>query len=189
MSDIDKMELPQRVPSPAVGFTRGKRSGDTVYVACKIPHGLILRVFEPEVVAELQRDGSSKDVKRWIPVPEAQFVIQGPWFASAGQAYNKNNGAVVQLLPGGYAITEGCPKDTWDKWYEQNKGTPLVKNGIIFAHKERQSVVDEARKRAKVESGLEPIDPANPGAKMGGIDRRLKISVLDTGEGTAPRDR
>jgi hypothetical protein len=99
--------------------------------------------------------------------------------ATAGQAYNSGNNAVRDLLPGGYAITEGCPKDIWDGWYEQNKQGMLVKNGVIFANKDRQSVIKEACERAAVVSGLEPLDRANPGARLGGVDRRLRLGILD----------
>jgi hypothetical protein len=41
----------------------------------------------------------------------------------------------------------------------------------------------------KVKSGLEPINQDNPAERMpGGVDRRLRMSVLQEGEpGTSPR--
>ena len=83
---------------------------------------------------------------------------------------------------GGFAITEGCPKDIWEGWLEQNKDSLLIKNGVLFAYKDRNSVMTEVKKRAEVLSGLEPLDKKNPGAKLGGIDRRLKVGILEQGE-------
>jgi hypothetical protein len=140
-------------------------------------------VCEWQASVELRRDGTSREGKRAIPKEGMQFVIRGPWVATAGQAYNSSNSAVRDLLPGGYAITEGCPREIWEGWLEQNKQSDLVKNQIVFAHRDRNSLINEVRKLAAVRSGLEPIDRANPAEKMGGIDRRLKFGVLDQGEG------
>jgi hypothetical protein len=184
---VDNLELPPApAPRPAVRFTRGVNSTDTVTVACKLPHGLILRVFETETYEEPQRDGGTKTVKRSIERnPENRFVVKGVWVASAGQAFNQNNGAVADLLPGGFALTDGCPKDLWDLWLEQNKHSALVKNGIIFASPNRSRASDATKERRDVKSGMEPIDRTNPAEKMGGIDRRLKLGILEHDEGTS----
>jgi len=168
-------------PQPAVKFSRPVATGDTVTVACKLPNGIILRVFDWQKYNEPMRDGTIKESKRAIPIAGRQFTIRGPWVATAGQAYNANNGAVGELLPGGFAITEGCPKEVWDGWYEQNKHSNLVQNGIVFAFRDRQSVIDEVKKRSGTMSGLEPLDRANPGARMGGVDRRLRLGILEQG--------
>jgi hypothetical protein len=169
-------------PNPAVRYSRPTTTGDTVTIACKLPAGVILRVFEWHDYMEPLRDGTLKESRRAIPVPDAQFVVRGTWISTAGQAYNRNNGAVADLLPGGYAITEGCPKAIWDTWLEQNKQSDLVKNGIIFAFPDRNSVVEEVKKRPDVVSGLEPIDRSNPAAKMGSIPSRLRFGILEQGE-------
>jgi hypothetical protein len=176
---------PPPVPTPATPVSRPTRTGDTVCVACKLPSGIILRIFVWETYAEPRRDGTvNREARRAIPVPGVEpFVIKGVWAASAGQGYNANNGAVADLLPGGYAITDGVPKDIWDKWLDQNKASRLVVNHIIFAHKDRPSLIQEVRKHSAILCGMEPLDRANPGARMGGIDRRLRIGVLDGVDG------
>jgi hypothetical protein len=142
-----------------------------------------LRVFAWHNYQEPQRDGTFREARRAIPIEGMQFVVRGPWVATAGQAYNNSNSAVAELLPGGFALTEGCPTDIWEGWLEQNKGSDLVKNKIVFAHRDRNAVIQEVRTRSAIMSGLEPLDRANPGAKMGGIDRRLRLDVLDRNEG------
>jgi len=169
-------------PRPAIKFSRPVATGATVTIACKLPAGIILRVFDWQTYSEPRRDGTVGEAKRAIPIANQQFTVKGPWIATAGQAYNRNNGAVGELLPGGYAITEGCPKEIWDRWYEQNQRSKLVQNGVIFAYADRQSVVEEVMTRSETLSGLEPLDRANPGARMGGVDRRLRLSVLEQAE-------
>ena len=175
------------------GFRRGDTAtapattGETVMVACKLPHGVLLRIFDWQEYDEQQRDGTVKRAKRAIPL-ETEFVVRGPWVASAGQAYNRANSAVAELLPGGYALTHGCPKDLWDRWYDQNRMTALVRNKIIFAHASQPTVNEEACGLRQVKSGMEPLDPRNPAERMpGGVDRRLRLGILEQGEGTTPR--
>jgi hypothetical protein len=167
-------------PRPAVLVSRPATTGETVTIACKMPHGIILRIFDWEEYDEPMRDGSWKKVKRGREIPELQFVARGAWLGSAGQAYNPNNPAVAELLPGGYALTPGCPKEVWDRWHEQNVQSNLVRNKIIFAHHSHSTVQQEASGLRATKTGLEPLDPQKPADRMpGGVDRRLRVGVLD----------
>ena len=169
---------PVEQPRPVMPVSRPVTTGDTVTVACKLPHGIKLRVFEWEKYDELLRDGTVREAKRSRPIEGAEFTVRGTWVASAGQAYSASNQMVRDLLPGGYAITTGCPRDIWDRWLEQNKESPLVRNAIIFAS--ASSVDKQAHENAGVLSGMEPINKEAPGARMpGGVDRRLKIGILE----------
>jgi hypothetical protein len=183
-----EVELPPPpVPHPAVTADDPVRTGETVTVACKLPAGLILRCFEWEKFKESTRDGL-QDSKRAREKPEMRFVVRGTWVGSAGQAFARNNPAVAELLPGGFALTPGCPKEIWDLWFEQNKESALVKNRVIFAHPEHASVVKSAQDHRAVTSGLEPVHPDNPGERLGGVDRRLRaVGQLVNDEGTTPR--
>jgi hypothetical protein len=162
-----------------------------VTVACKVPNGLLLRVFAQHIYDDPQQDGTTKKVKSWRPIPGVQFAVKGPWAASAGQAFMRGNSAVAELLPGGYALTHGVPKDIWDRWLAQNKDTPLVQKRIVFASPSMAQATEDAKDpdARKVKSGLEPVDQDNPAARMpGGVDRRLRMSILQEGEpGTSPR--
>lgn len=174
---------PAGEPRPVIPVSRPAMVGATVTVACKLPHGLKLRIFAWEKYDELMRDGTVREGKRSRPIPDMEFVVRGTWVASAGQAYNQNNAITRELLPGGYAITYGCPKDLWDLWYEQNKESNLVRNHIVFASV--GSPNDEAHEHSGVLSGMEPVNKDAPGERMpGGVDRRLKIGVLETGDNT-----
>jgi hypothetical protein len=181
---------PPPEPTPVIRYSRPRSTGATVAVACKLPGGLLLRIFAPFEYEDPQRDGSTKTVKSWRPIPGEQFALKGTWVATAGQAYQKTNSAVAELLPGGYAITYGVPRAIWDRWYEQNRNTPLVQKRIVFAASSLQQATVDAKteESRKVKSGLEPVDPEDPARRMpGGVDRRLRMSMLTEGEGTTPR--
>jgi len=172
---------PAPAPTPAVGFSRAATTGDTVVIACKLPHGVKLRTFAWQMEMEPTRDGTLKEVKRARPTGE-EFICRGTWVGSAGQAYNPSNPSVAELLPGGYALTHGCPKDLWDLWLEQNKDTLLVRNKIIFAYPSLPTVTKEAQDNRPVKSGLEPIDPARPADRIpGGMHRQLRMGMLEQG--------
>jgi hypothetical protein len=172
-------------PDPVVKVSRPATSGDTVTVACKLPHGVILRIFRWEEFEEQMRDGTYKTSKIGRPQEGREFVVRGTWAASAGQAYNVNNSAVAELLPGGYALTHGCPKDLWDEWFVQNMRSLLVRNKIVFAHSAQSAATEQARELRSVKSGMEPLDPQRPAERMpGGVDRRLRMGILDRNEST-----
>lgn len=60
---------------------------------------------------------------------------------------------------GGYALTKNIPADFWAKWLEQNRDTDMVKNGMIKAQTDLDSLADDAAEHAKSSSGLGPINP------------------------------
>ena len=68
---------------------------------------------------------------------------------------------------GGYAITT-IPRDFWNLWLEQNSENPIVKNRIIWAHPEAESVRDWAKEHSEVKNGREPIDPDAPNKILNG---------------------
>lgn len=130
---------------------RGDRRGETVTVACKLPHGLVLRAFNMVEKAEPVMGGGSRDVKKAEQLP-GEFVIAGNSFPE--------NGAPRARMEFGFALTPGCPKELWDRWHADNKDSPMVKNGLVFAYEKAGDTVAEARDNESVRSGFERLDPA-----------------------------
>ncbi|MGY0790954.1 hypothetical protein ACW7BJ_16430 [Azospirillum argentinense] len=148
--------------SAASDATPPATTGETVTVACKLPHGLRLRTFTMAETSEPVMGGGFRKVEVARPDPMT-FVIHGaavPKGVSAEHA-----------IRGGYAITPGVPKDFWDKWLAQNADSDLVRSGLIFAHERSHYAEDEAKERRDVRSGLEPIDPSNPQARVRGVEK------------------
>ena len=122
-----------------------------VSVGCKLPHGLVLRVFNM-----VERDvpvmgGGSRTEK--IAEQRAETAIIHGWA-------HAQNAAPNCTIIGGYAITDGIDKGLWDLWLSQNQKSDMVKNGLIFANEKSDHVVGKAKDGANVRSGLERLDPA-----------------------------
>lgn len=128
-----------------------RTGGATVTVACKVPPGLRLRVFSMEKDHEPVMGGGTREVK--IARLAGEAVINGP-------ATRKEN-APACVVVGGYALTSGVNKDLFDKWMEDNKDSPMVKNRLIFAHDRQDSAAGAAKEAHAVRSNMEPLNGAD----------------------------
>lgn len=142
-----------------------KRAFETVTVGCKIPNGLILRLFRPAEVLEQGREGFVK-VKISEPTGE-QIVLNGSRFPGKPDEDER-----PYIIMHGVAFTPDVPKEFWERWKEQNKDTDMVKRGLIFARGHDSDLRSQAAEMREVKSGLEPIDPDKPGARIG--ERKLE---------------
>lgn len=123
----------------------------TVTVACKLPHGLILRIFDMAETQEPVMGGGSRTVKVARERPE-RAVLNG-WS-------HPQNRAPAHPIISGFALTHGIDKDLWDAWKAQNIENDIVKNHLVFAHEKDANVAAEAKEKRGVRSGLERLDPA-----------------------------
>lgn len=126
------------------------RSSETVTIACKLPHGIVLRAFHMAKVAEPVMGGGTRDTVKAQQIP-GEFVVLGAAFPQ--------NGAPRGRMEFGYALTPNCPKELWERWLKDNKDSPMVQNGLIFAHDSDRSAASEAREKEDVRSGFERLDP------------------------------
>lgn len=148
-------------PKTATPPSKPATGTDTVTVACKYGPGIVLRAF---VKTRAQREvlgGGIQEYDLWEPTGET-FTIRGPIVNPAGY---RNAGALPEGIFGGYALTAGVPRDLWECWLEQNKHSDLVKNRLVFASGDYTRAMDEARELKDQLSGIEPLDPAKPGAR------------------------
>ena len=122
----------------------------TVSVACKLPHGLQLRVFDMITTSEPVMGGGMRDVKTARQVGEPVII--------KGNAHPQNEAPRAEISSG-YAITHGVDKDFWDLWVTQNASHEAVRNGLIFAHEKVGNTAAEAREKVEVRSNLERLDP------------------------------
>jgi hypothetical protein len=129
------------------------KSASTVTVACKLPNGLWLQLWDTQDVPESSPTGTrmiKKAFKKGEPIKLNGCAL--PF------------GAVPEYpLPGGYALTT-IPADFWAEWVKQNPDSDALANRVIFAHATPSDTDAQAREQArdKVKSGFEPIDPKNP---------------------------
>ncbi len=154
----------------------GHDSTRQVYVGCKLPNGAILRLFrwiddrgtpkdkntgEREKIAIVDCDSNGKPKEARLRGPALRFGAQ-PRF----------------IIAGGYAITP-IDADFWEKWVEQNKGSSLIDNKLIFAMDTQHAAEQEALNSADVKSGFEPIDPTAPPSKA---HKHITLGTADLNE-------
>ena len=122
---------------------------ETVLVGCKLPHGLKLRLFKMVEVSEPVLGGGTR--KALQAQDTGQCVTLNGW------SHPQNRGPNHPIVEGA-ALTE-VDKKFWDAWYADNKDTPFIKQGLIFAQGSLNAFQGEAKEKAKVRSGLERLDP------------------------------
>jgi hypothetical protein len=134
------------------------RSASTVTVACKLPAGLILELWDMQDVPEGSPTGTrtiKKAVKKTMTGCESSYKLNGSALPF---------GMVPDFpLPGGYALTT-IPAAFWEEWCRQNADADVLLSRNVFAHASQDDTAAQAREQArnKVKSGFEPIDPKNP---------------------------
>ena len=126
------------------------RTGETVTVACKLPLGIMMQVFEMEDAEEIVGAGAVRKFKR------ARAV--GPAIKLNGSAkYRGSDHETLHDIRHGAGLTFGVPKDAFDRWVEANKDNEFISKGLVFAH--RSDAQSMAAERVSVKTGLEPVDP------------------------------
>jgi len=123
-----------------------------VTVACKMPNGMILRIFEAVNDTELVMGGGSRKVVRHVPVGKPVLVH--------GSAHKKGDTPDYRIVAG-YALTEGVPADFWETWLAQNVQAEYVTSHVIFAYEKADDVVAASKDHESVVSGLHPLVPNN----------------------------
>lgn len=121
----------------------------TVTVACKLPHGIMIRDFAKTVSHELVMGGGNRKVETFRPVGK-RIRIKGPQVPTPLLRF-------VEVV-GGYAITDGIDADIFGRWMNWNKDSPAVEGKLIFGSEDRDRVLGMARELASVKSGVEPLD-------------------------------
>lgn len=130
--------------------TNEPATGATVTVALKHPNGIVIQAQEQGEAHEPVMGGGTRPIKVWRGVGK-QYVING-----AASSFGE---APKHLVIGGYAMTPGIPKDVWENWRETHGDSPLLQNGLIFAHESAGHSEGHAKDGAALRSGLEPIIP------------------------------
>lgn len=147
-------------PANVVGQTTVTAARDVISVACKLRNGIIIREMHKTIEAEPVQGGGMRENTYYRPT-EAQVVIHGTEVPFG----------LPQpiLIEGGFRVTRDVPKDLWDSWYEHNKKSDLVRNGLIYASEKYENTRGHAREHEKAITGLEGVDPKNPSKHVRGI--------------------
>ncbi|MDG4874187.1 hypothetical protein P9273_03625 [Mesorhizobium sp. WSM4935] len=127
----------------------------TVTVACKLPHGLVLRLHKMEDVNEPTAGGGFRKVKR------AQVVGEPVTIKGYSRPFDRRTEQAPAAVTSSYALTRGVDADFFKAWLDQNKDLDAVKNNLIWAHDDTDMVEGFIKEHAAQKSGFEPVDPNN----------------------------
>lgn len=135
---------------PAIGATK---TGSTVTVACKMPHGLIIHRERKIKVRVPVLGGGMQEETRYERIVGSEVQIFGTARAIGAAPRTR--------IVNGYALTTNVPRETWAEWSESHKDMPAIQNGLLYATESVEDAAAEAREpeNAKIKSGLEPLDP------------------------------
>lgn len=125
----------------------------TVSVACKLPHGLVLRLFDMVDENEAQAGGGYKTVKKARP-RQNTVTIKGYL------AEQKASSVQLPAIGSSFAITHGVDKDFFEAWLKQNEDLDAVRNHLVFAGEKNDTVRGLVNDHKDQRCGLEPIDPS-----------------------------
>lgn len=134
----------------------------TVTVACKLPNGIILQLFDMVEQEEVTLAGA-RTIRKAMPNFDREPVhIKG---------CSSPLGSPI-LLVGGYALTYGVDAQFLAEWMRQHADSDILKSRLLFAHEARDYVEDKAKEQRELLSGLQPMrksedggDPRDPNRK------------------------
>lgn len=120
----------------------------TVTVACKIPNGLILRLFEMVDTTEVMPNGH-RTIKKAQPKGEPVRI----------NGYSREFMAPRAGLASGFALTRNVDADYWEEWLNQNRDADYVRNGLIFAQVQTADTKAKAKELRDVSDNQGPLVP------------------------------
>jgi hypothetical protein len=135
------------------GMAATPTGNGTVTVACKLPHGVWLRVFKTEDWDEPVMGGGYRKTTRAVELAEHRVLIGG-----VAAPFGMSPASPMSF---GYALTHNVPAQVWEKWVEDNRDSDIVRKKLIFAFAKDADVIAATREHETVKSGLEPLDPHN----------------------------
>jgi hypothetical protein len=137
---------------------------DTVTVACNLPTGHILQIFNIELRETVLPNGRSvQEHEATLNLERGQWYVHGPVnfnsLAATGREINADFRVIKGDLPDtGYALTPGIPRDFWERWEKDNANSPLITGKHIFAASSETRAVGMAREYREFKSGFQGLN-------------------------------
>lgn len=153
---------PKKLPAHVEAALAALPETGTVTVACKLPNGIILRLFAMQDAEELVMGGGVRSIKKAILTDQEPVEIKG-CAAPFGSPI---------LLVGGYALTPNVDAQFYAQWLKQNSDSDLIKNRVIFAQETRDHLEGQANEQAEILSGLQPLTRSEDGGDVRDPNRK-----------------
>lgn len=138
---------------------------DTVTVACNLPNGIILQLYDVELTETVLPNGRVIKENQCTLRTDQQWALRGPVNRSALAATNRDDQLPDDYVvirsdapDAGYALTFGVPKEFWEEWLRINESNPLVKNGHVFAARSESDAKAMAKERREFASGFQGLN-------------------------------
>lgn len=120
----------------------------TVVVACKLPHGLQIRLGQ-----KTEKAGEGRDAHLIVTDEGRAQLING--------AHHRDQDGIPAAV-GGYGFTPNVDADEMAAWLNTNKGFAPVAANMLFVEKDMNSAKAKARELASETSGFERLDALDP---------------------------
>ena len=176
--EVQRPRLTPRVQRQATGT-------DTCTVACNLPNGLVLQIYDVEETELVLPSGRS--IKEHVSTPNwsaGRWTLNGCKLDMAQlQAGELPDFRVIKgSTPDcGYALTPGVPRDFWEKWLEQNRSSPLVLGRHVYSSSTEARAAAEAREYRDFKSELQGLNQAGDYRVPNGGRNIRKYSPADNG--------
>lgn len=196
MSDqpVPSAQTPRPTPSAAMPpgqATRRATGTATVTVACNLPQGVWMQIYDIEESTSFLPNGREvKENVATVNLEHGQYHIRGVVDKNALAAigtgdvlpddYRVVRGRGKGVPGGGYALTYGVPKWFAEEWMRQNARSPLVTGHHVFISDTESRAVGQAREfAAEFRSGFEGLNPDGDGRVPNGASQVRKFSRND----------
>lgn len=138
--------------SPAVHVPRRPKY---VVVASKLPMNLELQNCAPKEARITGQFGSTVET---VMVKTGDVVLIRGTGYPRGQV-PKGYPKAPHINEAGFAVTRNVPYDFWETYVAQNRDADLIRNGLLTAEVDLDSLDDKTADFAGLNSGLEPVNP------------------------------
>lgn len=151
-------------PSPKPPASAPVSGTDTVIIASKYANDLELTYYDLHDEYEPTQTGV-RSVKRYRRNAARSFTVAGS--STAANPHVPGSPLPIRLLEtsGGYALTSGCPRETWQWWAEHNAAR--LEADMMRAFDSIEDAQRWCRTKVDLRSGFEPLDPARPELTVG----------------------
>jgi hypothetical protein len=143
----------------------GPQTGtDTVTIGCKVPNGIVLKLYDMVTVETTVNGVVIKEKQALLREGEQEYTLNG---------FSIDLGKMAGGIPpehqiiGGFGLTTGIPRDFAEEWFKQNAQAMIVRNGLIFMEGTENRARGHAKEFASLQSGLQPVDQNDPSTRAG----------------------
>lgn len=157
--------------NPAAAMRKQRTTGATVTIACKLPTGLLVELWDMDPAKAMSvpdGNGGTRFIRPRIPYSEGEerLLIRGSAAERRLETVDEKGRPTpppaLETVASGFGLTFGVDADWAEAWFKQNADYPPVRRGLIFMQKSAASARDQAKDHANLLTGFEALNPHKP---------------------------